>query len=303
MGQAGRYTCICTTYIFTIGSLICLMIIGLGMEYSSGPMQRFFFFQLNLVDIKLEIFNGNQQLENIFPIKLYDWYATGLWNSCYGNISPNDTVVREVIGCTALQQRYWFDPYEAPGIKELLTLLQVDIDHSLNLYKRASTALFYFWVFSMVFVLVQALAGFISLYGRGWGIMISIITLMTASLTVILAILSTLLFNTLTEKVNQAIGSKLTIPVHIARVGQPMQATIWIAAAFALIASILWSASTYCCWSRTWENANNDSCLALKRREAASGKYISEDRGEADDDRMTVHKMRDNNSQKTLVMR
>lgn len=217
MARVAKFTCIFLPYLLTIGAFICLTLVGLGMKYKSGVMQRFYFFdvcwtlpkhlcdlqplnlqnlphplflqspsflrsqpltstQLNLVEFKNKIFQSSEA-KLLLQGDLYDWYATGLWNSCYGQVSTNGT--RVVVGCTAAHQRYWFNPFEAPGISEIITLLKVDMSSALNIYHRASTALFYLWVFSLVFVLVQALAGFTSLFGHGWGILVSMVTMVS----------------------------------------------------------------------------------------------------------------------------
>ncbi|KAI5301059.1 hypothetical protein KEM56_002012 [Ascosphaera pollenicola] len=214
-------------------------------------MQHFYFFDLNLVKLKQGIFKSNEA-RIIFQDTLYDWYATGLWNSCYGKISSSGT--RVVVNCTAPHQRYWFNPYEAPGIGEIMSLLQVDMDSALSLYKKASTALFYLWVFSLVFVLIQALAGFTSLFGRGWGISITFATV------------SVVMFSILTDKINEAINNKVNFTGNIAVLGTPMQTTAWVAAGFALFAWLAWSVSTCCCWSRTWGDNDCSLCKATRRQ-------------------------------------
>ncbi|KAI5286680.1 hypothetical protein KEM52_001896 [Ascosphaera acerosa] len=215
--RAGCCLCVGTPYFLTVGALICLVLVGLAMEYRKGPMQRFFFFQLDTVSLKRAIFHNDKSLEAVFPLHLYDWYAAGLWNSCYGSIDP-DTHARIVVDCTVPHQRYWFDPYHAPGIRELVTLLKIDLHDALQLYKRASTALFYLWVFSLVGVLVQGLAGFIAMFGRGWGVLVALTTMA----------IGTVLFSILTDKVNDAVRDNIKIELSddIARVGMPMHVTM-----------------------------------------------------------------------------
>ncbi|KKZ63085.1 hypothetical protein EMCG_02586 [[Emmonsia] crescens] len=264
MGKGGRIACIFTPYLLTIGALVCLILVGLGVTKPSAPLNSLYFVKADLSDVDVD---SNGVPEELFPFtnglqqadgkgNLHDFYLIGLWNHCYGeNVDGKDKIIK----CTDRKAKYWFNPVAVWGLDEVDDndkgdkFLPGSLDKSLSAYKKVAGWMFIAFVVALVATCVELLVGVAAVFSRWGSLAVTMVSAVSSIFIFASAITATAMYAALTAAVNTSLKS-----YNInASLGKNMFVTLWLGVAFSFAAGTFWLFSVCCCSGRSPYNHNN----------------------------------------------
>ncbi|OAX77373.1 hypothetical protein ACJ72_08331, partial [Emergomyces africanus] len=266
MGKGGRIACIFTPYLLTIGALVCLILVGLGMTKSSAPLNSIYFVKADLKDAD---FDSTGLPQDLFPFTkslqqadgegdLHDFYLIGLWNHCYGEYENGQY---KIIKCTDRKAKYWFNPVDEWDLDEYLDdndqdadkFLPASLDKGLSAYRKVASWMFIAFVVTFVATAVELLLGISAVFSRWGSLVVTIVSAVSSVFFFAAAITATAMYAALTAAVNTSLK-----PYNIhASLGKNMFAILWLGVAFSLASGVFWLFSVCCCSGRSPYNHNN----------------------------------------------
>ena len=275
MGKAGRFACIFTPMVLTIGSLVCLVIVALGGTNKSNSLyNNLYFFRANTSDITIspsDLPDGikipdtpltegliNETTNAVASaLGVYDFYHISLWNYCSGNFtssqahnsSASASVADNVTFCSPHTNAFWFNPVDVwhlnnTGVDKLFSS---ELTSALNTYHTAAKWMFIAYVVALISTIVEIVIGFTALLSRLGSVATTIVSTISTVFTVGFALTATILYSTLTATFNDALKK---YNVH-GNLGHNMYVAIWLAVAFSLASGFFWLLSSCCCSGRS----------------------------------------------------
>ncbi|KAK2810666.1 hypothetical protein FQN50_002706 [Emmonsiellopsis sp. PD_5] len=251
MGKGGRIACIFTPYILTLGSLACLILVGLGMTKPSSPLNTFYFVKADLKDIDT---NSDGIAEKLLPFthglqqadgrgQIHDYYLIGLWNHCYKDEADKEWK------CTDRKTKYYFDPVAEWGLDDSQAegFLPERLDDGISAYKKVTGWMFVAFVIAFVATLVEILVGISAIFSRWGSLVTTVVSSVSSFFYIAAAVTATALYGILVGAVNTSLK-----PYEIkSSLGKNMFATLWIGVAFSLASGLFWLFSVCCCSGRS----------------------------------------------------
>ena len=272
MGKAGRFACIFTPMVLTIGALVCLVLVGLGGTNKNNDFYNdFYFFRANTSDITVspsDLGNlpSNPLTDSIVnettsavasALGIYDFYHISLWNYCAGNFTSSESKnssatpsqVDNVTYCSPHTNAFWFNPVE------VWNLNNTGVDHffskelkaGLNTYHTVSKWMFIAYVVALISTIVEILVGFLALFSRLGSLATTIVSTISSLFILAFALTSTILYGTLAGSFNTALNK---YNVH-GSLGHNIYVITWLGTAFSLGAGFFWLLSSCCCSGRS----------------------------------------------------
>ncbi|EDN11324.1 integral membrane protein [Histoplasma capsulatum] len=266
MGKGGRIACIFTPYLLTIGALVCLIFVGLGVTSPNAPLNDIYFVKADLKDLNL---NSKGFPQELLPFtnslqqadgsgKLHDFYLIGLWNHCYGEYENGQY---KIIRCTDRKAKYWFDPVKEWDLEDLVKdkdghkFLPSSLDKGLSAYRKVAGWMFIAFIVALVATCVELLVGIAAVFSRWGSLAVTIVSSVSSVFFFAAAITATAMYAALTAAVNTSLKP---YDVH-ASLGKTMFSTLWLGVAFSLASGIFWLFSVCCCSGRSPYSHSNNS--------------------------------------------
>ncbi|KAF2653949.1 hypothetical protein K491DRAFT_495259 [Lophiostoma macrostomum CBS 122681] len=261
MGKLGRFACIFTPMVLTIGALLCLGLAFSGQLNKNSSLQNdLYFFKANLQDFTSDPDNpdivkeANDQIDNELLQALQsqaktngdlkDFYQVGLFGYCSGTI--DDKTKKETVEfCSPRKTGFYFDPIEVWGLNN--TSVQVafpkEMTDGLNAYRKVAKWMFAAYATALGFTAGTILVGISALFSR-WG---SLITTIVQTLQCLFffgaATTSTAVYASLVG-VFETVMKQYNIHSGL---GKNMLIVVWFGVALSLAANLFWTISICCC--------------------------------------------------------
>ncbi|PGH03030.1 hypothetical protein AJ79_07462 [Helicocarpus griseus UAMH5409] len=261
MGKGGRIACIFTPYLLTVGALICLILVALGLYKSSGPMTNVYFVKADFKDLDpdstglandlLPFTKGLQQADAQGII--HDFYLIGFWNHCYGKYDTKSKKY-QIEKCTDRKTRYWFNPVDEWGLDEFdddkadgKSIMPEALDKGVSAYKKVAGWMFIAFVVAFVTTALEMIVAIAAVFSRWGSLVVTIISAVSSFFYFAAAITATAMYTVFISGVNTSLK-----PYKVkADLGKDMFAIIWIGVAFSLASGIFWMFSVCCCSGRS----------------------------------------------------
>ncbi|KAB8210032.1 SUR7/PalI family-domain-containing protein [Aspergillus parasiticus] len=246
-----------------IGSLICLVIAGLGCT-RAHKAENLYFLRIELqnltvtshsvIDTTLEHFNIThldkfiQALDEVNNTTgLNDFYSIGLWSYCTGNITDNGTYKTTYF--SKPRGGFWFDPIDTWGLNGTNTndFLPGKLKKSLNMYRKASLWMAIIYLIAVIATVLEIMTGLMAVGGNR---LVSCFARLLAGVSLLfttaMSITSTAIFATLAATV------KTVLKPHgiTGHMGRHIYAATWLAVVLSFLASALWLLDCCCCSRR-----------------------------------------------------
>ncbi|OJD18128.1 hypothetical protein AJ78_01846 [Emergomyces pasteurianus Ep9510] len=265
MGKGGRIACIFTPYLLTIGALVCLILVGLGMTKTSSPLNSIYFVKADLKDADFDSAGLPQDLLSFTKSlqqadgkgDLHDFYLIGLWNHCYGEYENGQY---KIVKCTDRKTKYWFNPIAEWDLEGYIKnkddadkFLPDSLDKGLSAYKKVASWMFIAFVVTAAATGVELLVGVSAIFSRWGSLVVTIVSAVSSFFFFATAITATAMYAALTAAVN---ASLKPYNVH-ASLGKNMFAILWLGVAFSLASGVFWLFSVCCCSGRSPYNHSN----------------------------------------------
>lgn len=265
MGKAGRFACIFTPMVLTIGSLVCLIIVGLGgTNKDNSSYNNLYFFRANTSDISVDPSLINlpsnaltDKIDNLTSgtvntvLDIKDFYHVHLWNYCDGSFKTNGSggVSDDVTFCSAHTNEFWFNPVEVWGLNNtgVDQFFSKELRDGLDTYKTVSKWMFIAYLVALIATIVEILVGFFALFSRLGSVATTIVSTVSTFFVIAFALTSTILYATLTATFNTALKK---YEIH-GSLGHSIYVVIWLAVAFSLASGLFWLFSSCCCSGRS----------------------------------------------------
>ncbi|KGO75206.1 Actin cortical patch SUR7/pH-response regulator PalI [Penicillium italicum] len=268
MGKAGRVACIFTPYVFTIASLICIIMVGLGCtKASSSTLNNLYFIRLDLSNISSgsaltseitdrlndagitdvtaeEVSATIKTLQS--DAKIADFYDIGLWGYCEGNSTNNKDTVSS---CTDPKAQFYFNPASVLGVSETQLEKEIgkDMKKTMKVYKAVSKWMFIAYIVAFIATCVQVLLGIFAIFSRWGSCVTTLVSIVSFLFTLGASLTSTIMFSI----AKGSLGTALKVyDVHVG-LGKNIYIATWLAVAFSLGATVFWMLSTCCCSGRS----------------------------------------------------
>ncbi|ODH48426.1 hypothetical protein GX48_05518 [Paracoccidioides brasiliensis] len=256
MGKSGRIACIFTPYLLTTASLICLILVGLGLTRSSAPLNSIYFARVDLKDLNLDstgipkeflpFFLDMQQADS--RGKIDDFYLIGLWNHCSGQYTNGEYKIRE---CTRPRTQYSFDPVAVWGLqngnRSLAQFLPAGLDRGLSTYRQLAKWMFAAFTVALVATCAELLLGIAAVFSRWGSFVVTIVSVISSFFVVAAAITATGVYATLVGVVNVSLR-----PYNVrSNLGKRMYTILWIGVVFSVASGLFWLFSVCCCSGRS----------------------------------------------------
>ncbi|KAL7796136.1 SUR7/PalI family domain-containing protein [Trichoderma ceciliae] len=267
MGKAGRIACIAVPYLWTIGTLVAIIFVGIcSTDSDSSVLNRLFFMRADLSNVTaVEATRFGDQLLNLTSAamsnateelaaaleeaekdsELRDFYNIGLFGYCSGEKHGGDYVVDF---CSKPKGSFWFNPLEVwhLNISAVPDLIPSHLQSELKTYQKVSHWMFVAYVLGFASTVIQLLIGISAIFSQIGSLLTTIISVIATVFILAANITSTALFVTLAGVFN----SSLKAYGVSAQLGGNILAASWIALAFSLASSLLWLFSSCCCSGR-----------------------------------------------------
>ncbi|PGH02358.1 hypothetical protein GX51_04666 [Blastomyces parvus] len=260
MGKGGRIACIFTPYLLSIGALVCLVFVGLGVTNTKAPLKDIYFVKADLSDLDLNskgipnellpFSNSLQQADG--SGNLHDFYLVGLWNHCYGEVDDQSGKVTK-FECTKRKAKYWFNPIDEWDLEDLVEdgdddkFLPDSLEKGLRAYEKVAGWMFIAFVVAFVATCVELLVGISAIFSRWGSLIVTIVSAVSSVFLFAAAITATAMYAALTAAINTSLK-----PYNVrATLGKNMFATLWLAVAFSLASGLFWLFSVCCCSGRS----------------------------------------------------
>ncbi|EEQ85462.1 hypothetical protein RJZ56_004354 [Blastomyces dermatitidis] len=265
MGKGGRIACIFTPYLLSIGALVCLVFVGLGVTNTKAPLKNIYFVKADLKDLDL---NSKGIPNELLPFtnslqqadasgNLHDFYLVGLWNHCYGEYENGEF---KIVRCTDRKAKYWFNPIDEWDLEDLVEdnsddkFLPDNLDKGLSAYKKVAGWMFIAFIVAFVATCVELLVGIAAVFSRWGSLVVTIVSAVSSVFFFAAAITATAMYAALTAAINTSLKP---YNVH-ATLGKNMFATLWLGVAFSLASGVFWLFSVCCCSGRSpYSHSNN----------------------------------------------
>ncbi|KAI0394067.1 SUR7/PalI family-domain-containing protein [Xylariaceae sp. FL0594] len=229
---------------FYLVSIIFLILVEIGNTRRSQTLASIYFFKLDLTNVLANSAPSSVTLQNSLArtLGLHDFYQVGLWNFCEGY---NDGGISR---CSEPSAYFWFNPVKIL-LDELLAgasiALPSEANDILNILRIASHVMFAFFLAGIIINAILLVVSWVVLYSRWWSLPIAILSFFSALVTVVAAILGTVM----AVVFQAALGSQPELGVE-ASIGTKMLVFEWIAAASTFIAFLVHASLGCCCTSR-----------------------------------------------------
>lgn len=260
MGKVGRFACILVPMIFTISSLLCVLLLllsgtnknlrGLELHYQTKLKTKDFVLAKNIdilpgstLDPEIKTGFDNEK------IKLRDFYTSYMWNYCAGDIEEDDgKEVYTITDCKPTAADYSLDIHkiveEKSSGKAKFPDSITKIQKTMNIVSRFMVVCY---LIGFVATLVTFFIGWFGLLSRWGSCLTTIFSNVSFGFLFIASCCSTAISYSFVGALNKGFKDfKID-----ATVGQKWLMTTWIATAFAFAASLFWLLSTCCCSGRT----------------------------------------------------
>ena len=250
---------------FTIASLVCLIIVGLGgTNKNNSTYNSLYFFRANTSDINVDpsIINlpSNELTDKIIgeqsgavktALDIKDFYHVSLWNYCSGDFSTNSTggVHDRVTYCSPRQNQFWFNPVEVWGLNNtgVDQFISDELRNGLDTYKTVAKWMFICYLVALIATVVEILVGFLALFSRLGSLVTTIVSTVSSLFIIAFALTATILYSTLAGIFNTALN-KYNIRGSL---GRNIYVAIWLGVAFSCAAGLFWLFSSCCCSGRS----------------------------------------------------
>ncbi|EFR04459.1 integral membrane protein [Nannizzia gypsea CBS 118893] len=252
MGKGGRFACIFLPYILSIGTLVCLALVGLGC-YNTSTLTDVYFAKVDMKDINTSPSGLNKQLQPLAhgleqakaKGDLHDFYIVGMWNYCYGDHKDG---ADKVTHCSPRQSKFWFNPAEVWGVDDTIEKLYPStLQKGLNTYKKVAGWIFVAYAVAISASAIQLLVGISAIFSRWGSFFTTIVAGVSAVFTLGGAATASVLYGILVGAIETGLK-----PFNIkASVGTRMLSIYWLGALFTIAGGFFWLLSVCCCSGRS----------------------------------------------------
>lgn len=296
MGKVGRAACITIPWALTVASFICLVMVEVS-GWNKGVLPSYYFMKVNFTDMDISststLDNTNtlalalQEVEN----NLADVYEIHLWNYCSSDKRDGD-----ITYCSKRQADYAFNPIAVFGLNKTTptstssssgalqsleskvtgsinseeeTLLGKGAKDALDVYRKASKAMFVLYAVSFWTTLATIILGITAIFSR-WGSFLTWIFAVVSSILTLAAVaLSTALFVALVEAFRGVFD-----PYNIhTQLGTHVLAVTWLSVLFSWAGTLFWLFSVCCCSGNPHHKSNKGGLWNAERKGMGYGEY------------------------------
>ncbi|MDI1491080.1 MAG: hypothetical protein OHK93_002286 [Ramalina farinacea] len=270
MGKAGRFACIFTPMALTIGSLVCLIIVGLGgTNRHNNSYNNLYFFRANTSNINISpsdipnlptipgvdtdaLLNATEGIAKS-ALGIGGFYHISLWNYCEGSFVTNNTGSNGgsdyVTYCSPHTNEFWFNPVDVwklnnTGVDKFFSK---ELKSGLDTYKTVAKWMFIAYIVALIATIVEILVGFLALFSRLGSVLTTVVSTVSSLFILAFALTATILYSTLDGTFNTALNK---YDIH-GSLGKNIYVATWLGVVFSMAAGLFWLFSSCCCSGRS----------------------------------------------------
>ncbi|PYH81058.1 hypothetical protein BO82DRAFT_392736 [Aspergillus uvarum CBS 121591] len=239
---------ILTSSVFSLGALICLVIVGLACTSRGGPKLRALdFLQINTYNLtENNSTNGGVIWEALVTArhrgKLADWYSIGMLGYCAGD-EGNKTAHT----CIKPRPGYWFDLLAIGGTDDKAEeKLPSSLRRSMGRYKNSTQWMQILYILATGLTTVQLLGAVVSVIRSGNGA-VTVHGWLLSGIAFLFTLVAAALITVNFVLLRGIIATELKLLGLTAIWGVPVFIVLWLGLALSFVTLIGWTLIACCC--------------------------------------------------------